>query len=108
MANVSARQFDLAFGDGFEPRQHTHHRRLATARRAEQGKEFLCENIKRQIVDGDKFTKAFRDVLKPDQRFLVRIIPWGEDGLAHDGAFLEKRHEGASGMPAPPTISLGA
>ncbi len=82
--HVLTGQQDVAFGRGFKPGQHPHHRGLATARRAQQRKEFLLVDVKRQIVDRGKITKPFGDVLELDQRLCVGIVPRGKDGLCHD------------------------
>ena len=99
LRNIFACQFNRARRRVFKTCEHAHHCGFPTARRAQQGKEFLRINIKGQIVDGCKIAKAFGHVAKPDKGFLIRVIPGGENSLCQGVS--DQNRKGAREPPRP-------
>ena len=81
--DILTRQFDLARAWVFKPGKHAHHRCFTAARGPQQCKELAFINTQRQIIDRNEIAKTLCHILEADKRLFVRVIPRGENGLAH-------------------------
>ena len=77
--DILSAQKDMAFGGRLKTGEHTHHRGLATARRAEKRKKFALVDVEAQIVDHDERAEPFRHVLKLDQWGRLGVGPRGKN-----------------------------
>jgi hypothetical protein len=59
-------EVDRSRGRLLEATDHPQRRRLAAARRAEQGEEAAALDLEREVVDGDDVVEALSDVVEPD------------------------------------------
>ena len=85
-AHVLAVDIDVALGRHFEAGEHAQQRRLAAARRPEQGEELAWLDVEADIVHADRLAPPLGNVAETDDRLDGGVCGVGAAGcrLVHD------------------------